>query len=57
MQNPTKHDVRFHTWWELFDAAMQAAGQAPPGMQDAKAHYEMGQTPEFAVAEALAGRL
>ncbi len=57
MKNPTYREVSFTAWWQLFDAAMQEAGLPSPGMQDSRAHYEMGQSPSTAVAEALAGNL
>ena len=57
MKNPTHREVSFNVWWEMFDAEMRAAGLPSPGMQDARAHYEMGQSPKTALAEALAGNL
>lgn len=57
LKNPTHREVSFTVWWEMFDAAMRDAGQQAPGMQDSRAHYEMGQSPSTAVAEALAGNL
>lgn len=57
MQNPTHREVSFSTWWEMFDAAMRDAGLPAPGMQDARAHYEMGQSPLTALAEAQADNL
>lgn len=53
----TCREISFNEWWKLFDAAMTGAGLAPPGMQDARAHYEMGQSPATALAEAVAGNL
>lgn len=57
MRNPTKRELSFMKWWPLFDASMQEAGLPAPSMQDAQAHYEMGQSPATATAEALAGNL
>jgi hypothetical protein len=57
LKNPTHREVSFYVWWPLFDAAMKDAGLPAPGMQDARAHYEMGQSPLTALAEALAGNL
>lgn len=57
MKNPTYREVSFMVWWPLFDAAMKEAGLAAPGMQDARAHYEMGHSPATATCEALAGNL
>jgi hypothetical protein len=57
MKNPTHREVSFNTWWKLFDTEMREAGLPAPGMQDSQAHYEMGQSPATATAEALAGNL
>lgn len=57
LKNPTKRELSFMDWWELFDAAMREAGLPAPGMTDSRAHYEMGQSPATALAEAQAGNL
>ncbi len=41
----------------LFNAAMLEAGLPAPGLRDAGTHYDMGQSPHTALAEALAGNL
>lgn len=53
----THREVSFNVWWKLFHEVMVAAGLQAPGMQDARAHYEMGQSPKTALAEAVAGNL
>lgn len=55
--NPTYREVSFNKWWKLFTDEMEKAGLQPPGMQDSRAHYEMGQSPSTATAEAVAGNL
>lgn len=57
MKNPTYREVSFNVWWKMFHEEMLAAGLVAPGMQDARAHYEMGQSPGTATSEALAGNL
>jgi len=56
MQNPTHREVSFFKWWEAAHHEFLARGLPAPGMQDARAAYEVGESPATWAAYITHGR-